>query len=52
MCSCFKYVLVLLGVTALDFSYKRNTSSTQGVALGNNTLGTAKLSTNVVTCEY
>ena len=42
-------VLVLLGVTALAFAYKRNTPPTQGAALGNNTLGAANSSTNVVT---
>lgn len=42
-------VLVLLGATALAFAYKRNVPPTQGVALGNNTLGAANSSTNVVT---
>ncbi len=42
-------VLVLLGATALAFAYKRNIPPTQGVALGNNTLGAANSSTNVVT---
>ena len=42
-------VLVLLGVTALAFAYKKTPPPPQGVALGNNTLGAANSSTNVVT---
>ena len=41
-------LLIVLGVTALAFLYKRNPTPPQAVALGNNTLGAANSSTNIV----
>lgn len=41
-------LLIVLGVTALTFLYKRNSTPPQAVALGNNTLGVANSSTNIV----
>ena len=41
-------VLILLGITALAFAYKRNPTPPQAIAYGNNTLGAVNSSTNVV----
>ena len=41
-------LLILLGITALAFLYKRNPTPPQPVAVGNNTLGAANSSTNIV----